>query len=148
MASCTFFGHRDYNSGNRNLEIKPLLRELIQNCNVDTFYVGSQGNFDIAVLLCLREMQAVFPHIAVFVVLAYHPAVRKYSDIIKSEETIFPEKMENIHPKFAVAKRNEWMISKSDYAVVYVKNSIGGAAKYKALAEKKKLKVINIFNRL
>ena len=48
MATCTFFGHRDCPE-----TIKPKLRstiiDLIENHNVDMFYVGNQGRFDAIV---------------------------------------------------------------------------------------------------
>lgn len=143
MAACTFFGHRDYNGSMDDLIIA--LRKLIVCKNVDVFYVGNQGNFDSVVLQSLRLLQKDFPHIRYSVVLAYHPSVNRYSDFVKSEETLFPEEMEKIPIRFAIAKRNEWMISKSQYAVVFVRNSFGGASKYKTLAEKKGLKVINLY---
>ena len=47
MCVCTFFGHRDCPN-----TIKPLMREviidLIENQNVDTFYIGQQGSFDFS----------------------------------------------------------------------------------------------------
>ena len=50
MAVCTFFGHRNYPE-----LIKPKLRatliDLITNYEVDTFYVGHQGQFDTMNLL-------------------------------------------------------------------------------------------------
>ena len=143
MAACSFFGHRDYNGDKDKLSIT--LRELIVCRNVDVFYVGNQGNFDFAVLQVLRQLQKEFSHIRYSVVLAYHPSVNRYSDLIRSDETLFPEEMEKVPLRFAIAKRNEWMISESQYSVVFVRNTVGGAAKYKALAEKKGLDVINLY---
>lgn len=40
-------------------------------------------------------------------------------------------------PKFAISKRNRWMIEHSDIVVTYVKYHFGGAAQWKVLAEKK-----------
>ena len=59
-------------------------------------------------------------------------------------ETIFPEGFESFHPRYAISKRNEWMIKKADIVATYVTRSIGGASKFKSLAEKKNKKVINI----
>ncbi|MBR1970364.1 MAG: hypothetical protein IKA17_08400 [Clostridia bacterium] len=49
-----------------------------------------------------------------------------------------------MHPKYAIVKRNQWMIEKSDYVIVYVKQSSGNAAKFKELSEKKGKIVINV----
>ncbi len=145
MASCTFFGHRELHSDNPIEELLSVLANLIMNNGVDTFYVGNQGEFDKTVLIVLRKIQTYFTHIKFSVILAYHPSVRPYSDTLKPEETVFPEELDKVHPKFAISKRNEWMISKSDYAVVFVKHPTGGAAKYKDIAEKKGLTVINLY---
>lgn len=146
MSACTFFGHKDYCATDGNSKLKKILIDLIEKDRTDTFYVGNQGNFDIAVLKMLQELQNTYKHIRYFVVLAYHPTERDFADFIQPENTLFPEELEKIHPKFAISKRNEWMISKADYAVVFVRFITGGAAKYKTLSEKKGLKVFNIFD--
>lgn len=140
--TCTFFGHR-----NTSDEIKPILRSilcsLIENHNVDLFYVGNQGCFDNMVRKALREMKSHYPHIKHAVVLAYMPVEKKDSDEDYSE-TVYPDGLENTPPQYAIVKRNRWMIDQSDYVVTYVTHLGGGAAKFKELAEKKKKVVINL----
>lgn len=46
--------------------------------------------------------------------------------------------------RFAIDKRNRWMIDHSDFVITYVSRSFGGAAKFKEIAEKKNRVVINI----
>lgn len=141
-----FFRSQGLLCNRRKFKTKKILIDLIEKDRADTFYVGNQGNFDIAVLKMLQELQNIYKHIRYFVVLAYHPTERDFADFIQPENTLFPEELEKIHPKFAISKRNEWMISKADYAVVFVRFITGGAAKYKTLSEKKGLKVFNIFD--
>ena len=57
--------------------------------------------------------------------------------------TLFPDGLERAHPKFAVSKRNLWLIEHTSYVLTYVK-SAGGAKQYKELAERKGLVVINL----
>ena len=59
-------------------------------------------------------------------------------------ETIYPEGLECVHPRYAISWRNKWMIQESDVVVTYVAHSWGGAAKFEQLARKKKKRVINI----
>ena len=72
MESCAFFGHRDCPE-----TIKPKLRstiiDLIENHNVDMFYVGNQGQFDAMVRSTLKKLKQEYPHIDYAVVLAYMP---------------------------------------------------------------------------
>lgn len=139
MGACTFFGHKDY-FADKNEQLIKIPVSLIEKDKVDTFYVGNQGNFDISILKILNELKKSHEHIKIFVVLAYHPSKRPLSENIDPQETLFPEELEKIHPKFAISERNKWMISRAEYAVVFVRFSTGGATKYKTLAEKKRIK--------
>lgn len=51
-------------------------------------------------------------------------------------------------PRFAIDRRNCWMLDRADIVVVYVKSPVGGAAKFKAMAESKKKMVINLAEKL
>ena len=140
---CAFFGHRQIPNA-----IEPKLKEttinLILNKNVDVFYVGNQGGFDSMVRKCLRELKSVYPHISYAVVLAYMPSLKDKAGYIDYCDTIYPEGLEKSPPKFAIINRNKWMINQSDYVVVYVDNIVGGAVKFKEMAERKGKIVINI----
>ena len=58
--TCTFFGHRNVTE-----EIEPTLRstliDLIENHDVDMFYVGNQGSFDSMVRRVLKDLSKVYP---------------------------------------------------------------------------------------
>lgn len=140
---CTFFGHKDTPEN-----IQPLLRtviiDLIQNKNVDLFYVGNNGNFDFMVKNTLKFLKLTYPHIKYAVVLSYMPNPKNGSGDIDYSDTIYPEELENISPKYAIVKRNQWMIKQSDYVITYVKYTAGGALRFKELAEKQKKTVLNL----
>ena len=59
-------------------------------------------------------------------------------------QTILPEGIETINPKYAISWRNKWMVMQSDYVVSYIKNSFGGAFKFYNLALAKGKNVINL----
>ena len=142
MAVCTFFGHRDCPE-----TIKPRLREvlvdLITNNEVDTFYVGNQGRFDGIVRGVLRELEKEYPEIRYAVVLAYLPGKKnEYDDF---SDTILPEGIEAVHPRYAIDWRNRWMLQRSDFVVTYITHSWGGAAKFAEKAKREGKTVINLF---
>ena len=141
--TCTFFGHSD-----ASRDILPLIKTTIINLiteqNVDNFLVGEQGNFDYMVRDVLRELKAIYPHISYSIVLAYMPSKKHECDFRDYSDTIYPHGLEKTPIKFAILKRNEWLIKNSDIVVTYVKYSFGGAAKAKELAERKGKRVINI----
>lgn len=136
--SCTFFGHAD---APKEIEPKLIstLTDLIENKNVNTFYVGNNGNFDKMVQNVLFELSNKYK-INCFIVLAYLPDNKTDCKL----KTLFPEGIELKPPKFAISYRNKWMVEKSDYVVTYVTRTFGGAYQFKTSAEKKGKKVINI----
>ncbi len=141
--TCTFFGHRDTPA-----QIKPQLRQVIKNLiehhGVLQFYVGGQGNFDIMVRSLLTELAQNYP-IRYNVVLAYLP--KENDPSLDGSHTILPDGFEAVPPRFAIDRRNRWMLDRSDIVVTYVRYS-GGAAKYKALAERKGKTVIETSDHL
>ena len=142
--TCTFFGHR-----NTPKEVEPIListlKDLIENKNVKNFYVGNHGDFDFLVIKTLKKLKIQYPHISYSVVLAYLPQKKNVSDSLDFSLTIYPDGLEKVPYRLAIVKRNQWMIEHSDMAVVYVRNSFGGAAQFKELAEKRGKMVINCF---
>ena len=138
MAVCTFFGHRDCPDDIRE-SLKNTLENLIENREANTFYVGNQGAFDRIVLSVLRELAKKYPLIRYFVVLAYLPNPKLPDG---HAETILPDGIETVPPRFAIARRNRWMLRQADIAVVYVRHRVGCAAQYAGEAERQKKTVI------
>ena len=134
--TCTFFGHRDTDDKIEEKLIE-ILEDLIKNRNVTNFYVGNNGHFDFLVRKNLKALKEKFNHIDYAVVLAYMPREKKEFNLDDCSDTIFPDGLESVPPRFAISKRNEWMIENSDLVVTYVKYIVGGAAKFKALSKKK-----------
>ena len=143
MSACTFFGHRDCPSSIKS-KLRKVLIDLIESHAVDMFYVGQQGSFDSMVRSVLKELVSLYPHINYAVVLERIPPKRDEFDIRDYSDTMLPEGIETVHPRFAISWRNKWMIKQSDYVVTYVTHSWGGAAQFAELAEKQKKTVINV----
>lgn len=140
---CTFFGHRDAPQEAETMLRKTII-DLVEHHGANTFYVGNQGAFDCMVRKVLKEMKTVYPYITYFAVLAYMPGVWNARDDFDYSDTIYPDGLENTPKKFAVSKRNYWMIDRSNTVIVYVKYPVGGAFQFKELAEKKGKWIINI----
>ena len=138
MSVCTFFGHSDCYSLDETV-LKSAIEELIHK-GVDSFYVGNQGYFDGMVYCCLKKLRKLHPHIHLSVVLAYLPTKRcEYLDL---SDTIYPE-IEG-HPKFAIERRNRYMIDMANICLCYVNHKWGGAYKFACMAKKRGLTVINL----
>ena len=143
MSICTFFGHRDCPDS-----IEPKLREviidLIENHSVDMFYVGRQGAFDRMVRSVLKELASAYPQISYAVVLERVPPKRGELDTYDFSDTMLPAGIENAPPRFAVFRRNEWMLKRADYVVTYVIYPCGGAARFARMAKSRKKLVIDL----
>ncbi len=138
---CTFFGHRNI-SVDIASDLETAIEDLILQKNADLFYVGNHGNFDSIVKRVLKKMKSKYPQISFFVVYAYLPTEKTKED--EDIETLYPEGLELVPPRFAIDKRNRWMIKQADYVITYVQSTVGGAAKYKAIAERANKNVINL----
>lgn len=138
---CTFFGHSD----SYGLDEKILLNaieDLIQS-GVDTFYVGHQGHFDGMVLSCLEKLKITYSQICISVVLSYLPTGKPEYDFYRGY-SMYPEGLEEVHPRFAIEKRNKWMIEHADHCLCYITHTWGGAFKFAKQAKRKGLSVINL----
>ncbi len=143
---CTFFGHRDTPK-----EIEPILRstlvDLIENKGVDRFYVGNNGSFDFMVRKTLINLKQIYEHINYAVVLPYMPSEKPCNEYDDYGDTIFPAELANVPPRFAVSRRNDWMLGRAELVVAYVRYGTGGAAKFVERAKKKGVTVINLAKR-
>ena len=142
MPTCSFFGHRDCPG-----DLKPLLKyvilDLIATHGVDIFYVGHQGGFDSLVRGVLRELEQEYSEVRYAVVLAYTPSGAPVAD---TTDTMLPEGIELVHPRYAISWRNNWMLQQSDFVIAYVAHSWGGAAQDVKMAIRSGKIVINLFD--
>ena len=65
-------------------------------------------------------------------------------DNAQSEDTILPEGIERVHPRYAIVWRNNWMIDHSEYVIAYITHPTGGAYRAVERAKKKDKAVIMI----
>ena len=141
MASCTFFGHRDCPETIKS-KLRETLIDMITNHDVDMFYVGNQGRYDAIVRNVLRELKKEYTQINYAVVLAYMPGKKTEHD--DYSDTMLPEGIESVHPRYAISWRNNWMLRQSDYVVTYITHSWGGAYQYIPKAIRQEKYMINL----
>ncbi len=140
MYTCTFFGHRNPPENIKG-DIEKEIIKLIKNEKVSRFLVGNNGVYDSTVASVLEKLSSEYD-IKYYVVLAYLPR-----DNYAPKNSILPEGFEKFPPKYAIDRRNEYMLNKSDFVICYVTHYLGGAGKFMDKAIKKNKKVINIANK-
>ncbi len=130
----TFCGHSKINrakSFSRWLDL--ILPSLIED-GAATFYLGGYGDFDGIDAAAVRRQKATYPHIELVLVLAY---LDRDIDASRYDSTTYPP-LEKVPPRYAIMKRNEWMVCESDVVISGVTHSWGGAAKTLEFAQRKK----------
>lgn len=136
----TFCGHDNVSDPNKVRDwLSQVLDQFISEENI-IFYLGGYGGFDRLATRVAREEKKLNPKAEVVLVLPY--LNRKYNEE-EYDYTVFPP-LESVPPRYAISKRNEWMISQADVVVAYVAHSWGGAAKSLECAQKKKKTIIYI----
>ena len=86
----------------------------------------------------MRQKQKVNPAAQAVLVIPYPD--RKY-DESGYDYTLFPP-LESVPHRYAILKRNQWMVAQADVVIAYVTHSWGGAAKTLEYARTKRKKVI------
>lgn len=129
----TFCGHSDYLGHKEDEERLLSLLETIANGRHVDFYLGGYGKFDAFAKKCAERFKKTHNDAKIIFVTPY---LNKWLDDRREylekeyDEILYPE-LENTPLRYAISKRNEWMINHSDYLIAYVRTHFGGA--YNAL---------------
>lgn len=141
MSVCTFFGHSEC-YGLDAAVLRSAIEELIEQ-GITEFVVGNHGQFDGMVFSCLQSLSKDYPKISYSVALAYLPTNNQEYDIYHGH-SFYPEGQEIGPAKFAIERRNRWMIVASDCCLCYINHTWGGAYKFARKAKNRGLQVINL----
>ena len=118
-----FCGHsKIYQTGDFSKWLDIILPSLIEG-GAATFYLGGYGAFDSLAAAAVRRQKAVYPHIMSILVLAY---LNRETDVSLYDGTTYPP-LENVPPRYAIVRRNEWMVRESDVVISGVIHGWGGA---------------------
>ncbi len=143
----TFCGHSNYAGFMGDEErLLTLLEEVICGKNVD-FYLGGYGNFDGFALKCAtRYKQRHINARLVFITPYLGNWLKDRKCFLEKnyDEIVFPN-IEHVPQKYAITKRNEWMVDNSDFVFAYVQTHFGGAYKTLLYAKKRKKPYINLY---
>lgn len=139
MYSCTFIGHADCDESiKENLYLA--IEKLINEYNVTVFYVGTHGKFDYYAYAVLKELEK-FYKIEIFVVLSNLTHVPEY---IKGAKTVFPDIVAKSPYKYAIIKRNRYMIEKSAFLICYINHTFSNTYNFVKFAISKNTHIINL----
>ncbi|MDE7245198.1 MAG: hypothetical protein K2O18_14670 [Oscillospiraceae bacterium] len=120
----TFCGHSKTNDQNRVSKWLDMILPALIEGGADTFYLGGYGDFDRLAAAAVRRQKVTYPHIESVLVLPY---LNREFDTTAYDSTTYPP-LEKVPPRFAIVKRNQWMVSESDVVISGVIHNWGGAA--------------------
>ena len=134
----TFCGHREVREPEK---VRKWLYETVEGLireGADCFYLGGYGQFDSMAAGVVREMKPKYPHIHSVLVLPY---LDREFDASRYDESLYPP-LENVPQRYAISKRNEYMVNNADVVVTYAVYSFGGASKTLRYAERKHKRIV------
>ena len=143
----TFCGHSNCLFSDEEKEkLKQILIKEITKNPTCKFYLGGYGDFDSLCLRTLRELKKEFQSIELIFITPYLD--KNYSKLefakYHYDDVIFPP-IESAPRKFAILKRNEWMVDQADYLFAYVATHYGGAYRTLLYAHKHKKPYVNLY---
>jgi len=133
-----FCGHKEVKDRKK---VERWLYEVCRN-NIERganlFYLGGYGEYDSLSAVVLRELKKEYSQIRLILVLPYlngNISVEGY------DETVYPP-LEAVPKRFAISRRNEWMVKECDVIIAYVQHGWGGAAKTLEYARRQNRQII------
>ena len=133
-----FCGHRTLHDARAvRAWLENLLPKLIAE-GADTFYVGGKGAFDSVAAAVAMQCKAQHPHIRVTLVQAYINQARIPE---LHDDTLYPP-LESVPPRFAITRRNEYMLRAADVVVAYVIHNASNSIKNRDFARRLGKRVI------
>ena len=140
MSIVTFCGHKEIaDTSTVRVAVDETLRGLVAE-GADYFLLGGYGGFDSLAAHAEYDLKRDNPQIHSTLVIPY---LNRNYDTKLYDDTTYPP-LEGVPLKYAISKRNEWMVDQADVVVAYVQHSWGGAAATLRYAESKHTRIIRI----
>lgn len=136
----SFCGHKDVADAAQVKEkLSAVIASLIEE-GATVFYLGGYGEFDSMAAHIVRDIKKIHPDVQAFLVIPYMD--RDYDKNLY-DGSVYPP-IENAPRRFAISKRNEWMVEQSDVVVSYVTHDWGGANTTLEYAKRKRKRIISV----
>ncbi len=139
-------------AGHSKMVITNLLQEQIEKAIQENmqdgktiFLCGGYGAFDDACAGIVEKIRCDKEKMKLVFVTPYRDNVKlkEIQAIGLYDEILYPD-LENVPYRFAILKRNEYMVDKADLLICYVNRHYGGAYQTAVYAKRKKKHIINL----
>lgn len=134
----TFCGHKEVSDPDRVRAWLALCLERLIQEGAAEFYLGGYGEFDRLAASMVWSLKEKYAAVRSVLVLPYLDRLPdgEYYDL-----TTYPP-LENVPRRYAILRRNEWMVQAADVVVAYVLHDWGGAARTLDYARRKKKRIV------
>lgn len=147
MKSCFFIGHREA-SDELLPALKSAIEQHIEEYGVTEFIVGGYGGFDRLTTVALIAAKQKHPEITLLRLTPYHPAERQVVLPENFDGIYYPDGMEKVPRRLAIARANRYVIEHVDYLIAYVRHSGSNTCGLVDYATNKGIIVTNIVKQL
>ena len=146
----TFAGHARLSYGT---EVIASLYEMVKALRDEggelTCYLGGYGSFDAACAAVCRKLKQEMGGVELVYVSPYRSLSEqaKIKDLLARglyDASLYPP-IERTPTRFAISKRNEWMVENADAVIVYVGHAYGGAYRSLRMAKVKGKRIFNLW---
>ncbi len=142
-----FFGHANF-IGSPSIEekIHSYLKEIIRQEYAE-FYFGGYGGFDTFAFSCVKKFQQVNQKVKTFFITPYITESYQRNHLLelsKQYDGVLYPPLEHVPYKWAISRRNQWMIEQADIVITYMRHKYGGAWQAYRSAQKRKRSFIPI----
>ena len=150
----SFTGHRTIDRKLIDKKLSDILPLLIEK-GADSFYAGGAVGFDTEAALKVIEYREAYPWIELNLILPCPPEVQSslfserqrflYFDVLREADSV--ECVSQEYDQECMKKRNMRLIENADICVCYFdeKKLISGTGQTVRMAQKKNIKIINLF---
>ena len=145
----SFAGHSFVASSEAVKEIvKEQLRKNIIGGAPVSCYLGGYGSFDEICAGACRELkreniELELIYVTPYMSLSEQQKIKEMKAYGLYDDSLYPP-IENVPQRFAISRRNEWMMSNADLVIAYVNRNYGGAYQSIEVARRKGKKIINV----
>lgn len=149
----SFIGHRSLNHYNGLFErVQQAIIENIGFVERVVFLCGGYGDFDDLCAQVCRSIKAKrgnceISFVTPYMTVAQQEKIKGLMKLKLYDSVVYPP-LEQVPLKFAICKRNEWMIDQSDFIIACVEHSFGGAYQSLNYARRKEKRIVNLAEKM
>ena len=111
-------------------------------------YLGGFGDFDDICACVCRNLKQEYDnveriYVAPYMSIAQQKKIKKMQECGLCDTSIYPP-IEGVPPRYAIVRKNEWIVKEEDLIIAYVEQSWGGAYRALQIAKREKKRIVNI----